>query len=150
MAYRHTQFGYLAPIVLFGFAVLMVVIGTLADDSAATLITIGLVFLLVGALIVNFNRLTAVVDAGTVSACFGWGWPRRSVAAADIEAVRHVRNRWYHGWGIRKVARGWLYNVWGLDAIELELRNGRVFRIGTDEPDELASAVNREIRSRGH
>ena len=35
-----------------------------------------------------------------------------------MTAVREVRNRWIQGWGIRKISRGWMYNVWGLDAVE--------------------------------
>ncbi len=38
---------------------------------------------------------------------------------------------------------GWMYNNAGRDAIELSLRSGRVFRIGTDQPDELLEALRR-------
>ena len=141
MGYRHTQFGYVAPIVLVVFAVLMVVLGTVADDSAGFLAGIGAFFLVLGAVVVNFNRLTAIVEPDSVVAVFGWGWPRRRVFDADIVAVRRVRNRWWYGWGIRWIPNGWMYNVWGLDAVELELASGRVFRIGTDEPDELAESI---------
>jgi hypothetical protein len=34
-----------------------------------------------------------------------------------------------------------LYNVSGTDAVEIELRSGRRFRIGTDEPKVLAQAI---------
>ena len=49
------------------------------------------------------SRLTATVDGRSVTAAFGWGWPRRSIEVADIVAARRVRNSWWHGWGIRKV-----------------------------------------------
>ena len=86
-------------------------------------------------------RLTVVVDARTVTASFGWGWPRRTIDRAEIESAARVRNSWWHGWGIRKVSRGWMYNNAGRDAIELSLRSGRVFRIGTDQPAELLAAI---------
>jgi hypothetical protein len=35
-----------------------------------------------------------------------------------------------------------MYNVAGLDAVELVLASGKKFRIGTDQPDELRSAIN--------
>ena len=60
---------------------------------------------------------------------------------ADIVDARRVRNSWWHGWGIRKVQRGWMYNIAGYDAVELELRSGKVFRIGTDEPGALLAAI---------
>jgi hypothetical protein len=53
-----------------------------------------------------------------------------------------VRNRWYYGWGIRITPRGWLYNVSGLDAVELALKNGKCVRIGSDEPHALARAID--------
>lgn len=86
-------------------------------------------------------RLTVVVDAQAVTASFGWGWPRRCIDRSDIESAVQVRNSWWHGWGIRKVSRGWMYNNAGRDAIELSLRSGKVFRIGTDRPAELLAAV---------
>jgi hypothetical protein len=88
-------------------------------------------------------RLTVVVDARAVTASFGWGWPRRSIDRSEIETAVQVRNSWWHGWGIRKVSRGWMYNSAGRDAIELSLRSGRVFRIGTDQPAELLAAITR-------
>jgi hypothetical protein len=52
-----------------------------------------------------------------------------------------VRNKWWYGWGIRLTPHGWLFNVGGLDAVELELASGRKFRIGTDEPQGLLNAI---------
>ena len=60
---------------------------------------------------------------------------------ADVTAARKVRNHWYAGWGVRIIPRGRLYNVGGLDAVELEMDNGRVVRVGTDQPDALLAAV---------
>ncbi|MDY7014940.1 MAG: hypothetical protein SVX43_15355 [Cyanobacteriota bacterium] len=60
----------------------------------------------------------------------------------DTEAVA-VKNPWYYGWGIRLTPRGWLFNVSGLDAVEISLNSGRHFRIGTDRPRELERAIRR-------
>ena len=74
---------------------------------------------------------------------FGWGWPRRQVRFDEIEATAAVRNSWWYGWGLRKVPRGWMFNNAGRDAVELTLRSGSVFRIGTDQPDELLAVLER-------
>ena len=66
---------------------------------------------------------------------------KNTIDRSEIDSAAAVRNSWWHGWGIRKVSRGWMYNNAGRDAIELSLRSGRVFRIGTDQPDELLEAV---------
>jgi hypothetical protein len=88
-------------------------------------------------------RLTVTVDDGSIRASFGWGWPRRRIAVSDVVDADIVHNSWWYGWGIRKVPRGWMFNNAGRDAIELTLVSGRVFRIGTDQPDELLGAIAR-------
>lgn len=119
----------------------------LADgDPAGVWISVGVIVVLVAVGGV-FGRLDVEVDDRSVTAAFGWGWPRRRVALADIESATPVRNRWYHGWGIRKVAGGWMFNVAGLDSVELGLRSGGVFRIGSDEPDVLAAAIDAARRT---
>jgi len=62
-----------------------------------------------------------------------------------VTAVRQVRNHWYYGFGIRKVPNGWMYNVSGLDAVELHLTSGKVFRIGTDDVDQLFGVLSIQI-----
>jgi len=35
----------------------------------------------------------------------------------------------------------WIFNVSGFDAVELIMKNGKIYRIGTDEPIKLESAI---------
>jgi hypothetical protein len=35
----------------------------------------------------------------------------------------------------------WIYNVSGFDAVEIKLKNGKVYRIGTDEPKKLEQTI---------
>ena len=44
--------------------------------------------------------------------------------------------------GIRWWGHGWLYNVSGFKAVEIELASGKRLRIGTDEPERLAQAIS--------
>jgi hypothetical protein len=37
-----------------------------------------------------------------------------------------------------------MWNISGLDAVELDYLDGRKFRIGTDQPEELADAITRD------
>jgi len=141
MEYRHTQTGLTAVFVVLGFGILFVFLVAVAGDETAVLIATGLGLLAIAALVVAFNRLTVEVDSDRVRVAFGWGWPRRSIDLADMTGFSAVRNKWYYGWGIRKVPRGWMYNVWGLDAVEVDLASGKTFRIGTDEPADLVAAL---------
>lgn len=143
MEYQHTQTGYRAIILIGGLLFTVVVLVSASDDSEGAVFAVGALFLLLGLLGIVFGRLTVTVGSGSVRTAFGWGWPHRSVEIRNIAAIRPVRNQWYYGWGIRRIPRGWMYNVWGLDAVELELHSGGIFRIGTDQPEELLEALSR-------
>ena len=117
----------------------MVFIAAVVDTRVALVGGISVLF--IALLVTTFNRLTVTVGSGEVRSSFGWGWPRRVIALRDITGFQVVRNRWYYGWGIRWVPRGSMFNVWGLDAVELLLASGRRFRIGSDQPHDLAAAL---------
>ncbi len=95
-----------------------------------------------------FSTLTVDVIDTEVRLRFTFGAIRRGFPLDAIKDARPVRNAWYYGWGVRILPRGWLYNVSGLDAVELEMTDGRVHRIGTDQPAELARAI-RAARAEG-
>ena len=77
---------------------------------------------------------------------FGPGLWTYRLALDEIESVGVVRNHWSSGFGIRKASGFTLYNVSGLDAVELKLKSGEIRRIGTDDPQGLAAA----LRSAAH
>lgn len=92
-----------------------------------------------------FGRLTVEVEHSHLRASFGWGWPSKRLDFSTASAARIVRNRWWYGFGIRLIPHGWMWNVWGLDAVEFDLDTGKVLRIGTDQPHELLAAVTRTV-----
>ena len=55
---------------------------------------------------------------------------------------REVKDPWYYFLGIRYTPRGWLFAVSGSSAVELQLKSGKFFRIGTDEPERLIKALD--------
>lgn len=139
MEYRHTQMGKLALLVLAWGAAITAL--TAAGGGPGQAVRIGSISVALSAVAAVFSRLTVAVTAGTVRATFGWGWPRRTIAVDDIAGFRKVRNKWYYGWGVRRLPKGWMFNVWGLDAVEIDLRSGKTVRIGSDEPDDLVAAL---------
>ena len=140
--YRHTQLGWtlIVLVVAVVLAELTIVAfrsspGTLALALSGALVAVAAVMLTL------FSTLTVVVDDHAVRLWLGLGSLRREVMLADVSAARKVRNHWHAGWGVRIIPRGRLYNVGGLDAVELEMDNGRVVHVGTDQPDALLAAV---------
>jgi hypothetical protein len=142
--YRHTQVARPMIVLIGVFAAVMIAI--LAREGFPPVPT--LAFAAAVLLLANFASLTVTVDRERVACRFGLGPFGRKIALADVRGVREARNAWWYGWGIRITPHGWLYNVWGLGAIELELApRGRV-RIGSDEPDRLARAVRDALAAR--
>lgn len=143
MEYEHTQYGYtgiLTSVLMIGVTWFSLP-ETFAESTWGGIL---LVLFIVGmvALTFWFSRLAVTVADGDVTATFGLGRPHRVVPLSNVVGVRQVRNSWIQGWGVRKVSNGWMYNVWGLDAVELELDSDTVFRIGTDDSDQLHAAIS--------
>jgi len=88
-----------------------------------------------------FWGLTVEVNKDVVGLYFGLGIIRRNIRREDIAMVTLVRNRWWWGFGIRWTPHGWIWNIAGLDAVELTYHNGKMFRIGTDEPEALLEVL---------
>jgi hypothetical protein len=140
--YRHTQIGW-TLIVLVVAAVLaeFLIVALSATPGTLALALSGALVAVAAVLLTLFSTLTVVVDDRALRLWFGVGSLRREVMLADVTGSRKVRNHWYTGWGVRVTPGGRIYNVGGFDAVELELDNGRVVRVGTDEPDALLAAV---------
>jgi hypothetical protein len=98
----------------------------------------GVFLILVGAL---FSTLTIAIEDGMLRASFGPGLIKKQVRLADIASVRPIPVRWWYGWGIHVTPHGWLYNVSGWKAVEITLRNGDRFCLGTDQPGRLQEAI---------
>ena len=144
MSYRRTQIGWVVIAVVGVIAVFGVVKALEAPFPEG-------VFVLAVALVclAFFATLTVVADDDGVDVRFG---PipliRRSLPWSQIQSSHAVRNSWLRGFGIRWIRSGWMYNVSGLDAVELTLDNGRRFRIGTDDPAGLNSFLRRRLAAR--
>lgn len=139
--YKHTQtaasmIGVFALSTIGTFAALY-----FARLSVLAAVLAALLFALLG---FTFSALTVQVDEDGVAVWFGLGggcgWPKRRLPWDEIRSAERVRNSCIEGYGIRAVRNGWMFNVAGLDAVELGLRSGRVFRVGTDDPDALLAA----------
>lgn len=135
--YRHTQIGYL--ILAAVGAALVAVSSEGARSSGVPVFVMGVL----GLALVFFSTLTVVVSDAALDVFFGPGLIRRRINLRDVRDARVVRNPWYCGWGIRWIGRGWMWNVSGLRAVELEFGDGRRFRIGSDEPEALLAALRR-------
>ncbi|HEX7344525.1 MAG TPA: hypothetical protein VF398_09685 [bacterium] len=154
--YMHSQPGILMRVLIVGGIAVLLIIGTIILEAAtadgilqlpeqnALLSLMGGIFVMAFALLLVHN-LTASVDHEGVRISYGIGIINRRIRHQDISQCSPVKDPWWWGIGIRKIPGGWMWNVSGLSAVELKLKNGRVFRIGTDEPDRLAAAIRERL-----
>ena len=135
--YRHIQVGWAVIVAMDLSIVTIIVVMALTEFSWTPVI----VAFILGLATFLFASLTVEIDEEYLTARFGPGLVRKTIPLRLIVGYQAVRNHWYYGWGIRKVPGGWLYNVSGLDAVELRLQDGALFRIGTNDLPGLIEAI---------
>jgi hypothetical protein len=135
--YHHRQQGTFSLAVGLILALLSAVAGWQSGQWAAAIVPVVLV---ITAFL--FSSLTVSVNERELRWYFGPGLWTYKLPVDDIETVAVVRNQWWNGFGIRVRPGFRLYNVSGLDAVELRLNSGDVRRIGTDDPNGLYAALN--------
>lgn len=151
--YKHTQIGYFMLFVTSAVLALFVWLQMTARaeppsyDSGTNFFVTATMALILFTL-ASFATLTVVIDKQSLNIRFGWGIFRKKFPLTEIATASKTKNRWYYGWGMRVWfwPKMWIFNVSGFDAVELTLRNGRVYRIGTDEPEKLVAALKQATR----
>jgi hypothetical protein len=148
MGYQHTQNGYVILVALIGVSLLYVVILTQTGLNILVLFTMILILFFLA----SFGTLQVIVDENFLRIKFGYGIFRKKFPLHEIASAKRVRNRWYYGWGIRVWfwPYMWIYNVSGFNAVEIVMKNGKRYRIGTDQPEELEHAILQSINEDSH
>ena len=140
--YKHSQGGGLIVLTLGAFAVWL---GYLVYRSHQPGPLVPLTVLLLA--VVLFWRLTVEMDDEFIEVRFGPGVVRKKWRLSEIESCGPVRNRWWHGWGVRWIGKKtWLFNISGLDAVQLCMKDEKIFRIGTNEPRKLNELIQGKLR----
>lgn len=158
MKYKHTQIGKIfIAVLILSIIITMMSITTMdfqkyspdwmdaSNWDVYGIVIVSIVYLL----ILNMSTLSIAIDKESLRWHFGVGFPKKTIQLDTINTVKQVRNKWYYGFGIRKlVSGGWLYNVHGLDAIEVVTKQGKKVRLGTDDPKGLARALSMAVEKR--
>jgi hypothetical protein len=148
MKYKHTQIGYLmftvllAVIVLFAWVRIIASVESPSIDSGPNF-AVTAVMVLILFILASFVSLQVIIDGTYLRIKFGYGIYQKKFLLDDIVSAKVARNHWYYGWGIRLWLwpKMWIYNVSGFDAVEIKLKNGKTYRIGTDEPKKLEQTI---------
>lgn len=140
MRYQHTQFAYLIIVFMAIIVLPALLVASFSQPRESWPAAVVAVLLVLFAWL--FSSLKIEVNDENLVFWFGPGWWRKIIPLAEIVSCKVVRNSWWYGWGIHLTSRGWVYNVSGLQGVEITLTSGKTLRLGTDEPQALASAIN--------
>src|SRR3989344_5589304 len=153
-SYKQTQIGYLMLVItltvlaLFAWAYITARAEPPSYYSGTNFLITAIMVLILFTL-ASFTTLTTSIDKNCLRIKFGYGIFRKKFLLSEIVSAKQVKNHWYYGWGIRLWLwpKVWIYNISGFDAIEIIMKNGKVYRIGTDEPEKLETAIRQAIHS---
>ncbi len=153
MNYKHTQIGYLMLVVTLAVLMLFawVYIMTSAEPPSAdsgTNFAVTTIMTLILFILASFGSLQVIIDGEYLRIKFGYGIYQKKFSLNDVMSAKTAKNHWYYGWGIKGWLwpKMWIYNVSGFDAVEIKLKNGKTYRIGTDEPKKLEQAILHSIK----
>ena len=148
MLYKHTQIGFVM-IAGLGIAALVSIL--------EGWVLLAMVFGFAGVL---FSALTVSMDGESVRLWFGPGFIPKRFVLEDMESCQAVDLRvtpqrsWLGPrlfWGICACpGKYWIYNVSGFRAVELKMRSGMIYYIGTDQPEALEKVILDGLHTRRH
>lgn len=91
-------------------------------------------------------RLVTEVRPGELAVGMRGLWRERRIPLGEIKSAKTITYdpvRDYGGYGIRTTRRGTAYIAGGNRGVRLELAKGGTLLIGSERPEELASAIHR-------
>ncbi|KAF7785837.1 hypothetical protein PRUB_a0231 [Pseudoalteromonas rubra] len=142
MDYKHTQIGT-AILAVMGTSALVLAYSAIVKPADNA----NFAFLVVGVVAILFSSLTIKIGEGQIRWFFGPGFWRKSLDYTQIDSAIIIKTKWYNGLGICLLSTGWLYNVSGLDAVELKLKDGTTVSLGTNEPEKLLETIKKALES---
>ena len=146
MHYYNRQFGFTGPLILSVALVDLIWAAFAGPEIRMVLLPVGTIFLVLTAC---FWHLEVEVKADDLFVRFGplpFFRTRRSLTGASAQVGR---SDVLDGWGIHCVpGRSVIWNIHGFDCVEITLADGRRIRVGTNDPQGLADAVNQAGGSR--
>ncbi len=145
--YKHTSIGWI-PIgaIIFAIAGTLFIPYIIMGKIHPVFILIVFVIIVVCGFL--FPILTVTGDKeGLRVHCFP-GLVSKKFPFQDIESFRKVKKRYtQEEWVARGATRGkYLFYMAGLEGVELVMKNGKKYQIGSDEPEKLIEFIREKLK----
>lgn len=85
-------------------------------------------------ILASFVSFSVIVDEKYLRIKFGYGIYKKRFLLTNIESAKSIKNRWF--W-----PKMWIYSNAGFEAVEIKLKNGKTYKIGTNEPKKLVETI---------
>ena len=142
--YKHTQTGKLLVSVVGITALVTGLAGIFALEYLELAPAI-ILFSISGILLIClmlFSTLTISVSDNLVVVRYGIGLIQKRFHIDEIESWQTIAYKGGHGFGPRLTSEGWFFNVANSGAVRFDLRNGKTFFAGTNEPEKLSKYLS--------
>ena len=138
IVYQRTQYTRSAVLAtFFGILLLVLVVGFLDPATALPLPGLVATFVVVSVVFLGYRSLMVTVTPSEVRLAYALGWPNKTIERSRIVAAEPLRIPWWYGGGVRRTPKGWMWNIWGLQTVQITFSDGKRFLIGTDDPEGL-------------
>lgn len=142
--YSHTQVGYVMLVLpalgMFCATFWMVYLG-FSWIGFFTLVVLDVSLIL-------FSTLTVEIGEGVLDVKIGAGILHKKFNLSDVRDCFIPSSLFHPSIGERLMPEGWLYNLSGTHAVELKMKNGKYYRIGTDAPSVLAEQIRASLTAK--
>ncbi|WP_404338718.1 hypothetical protein [Pseudoalteromonas mariniglutinosa] len=139
--YQHKQYALFIFIILVWIGAFVALAWNLMGADVPLMVFTGILILVA----FLFHGLTIRVTDSEISWAFGPGVFGQTLKLADISDVTAVSNSFRHGIGLRITHDGWVYTVSGFSAVQLTMRDGTYYRLGTNDQAALLAALNAKL-----
>ena len=139
--YKHTQYGILMFVVFLVTGILIAVVASaiIAEGRILSAILMICVYLIGLAMFYSF---TVEISEEKLKFWFGIGVVRKTYALSEVQSTKEIKNPWYYFWGVKSIPGGWYYAIAPGPAVEIELKNGKIIQLGTNQPEMLKQAID--------
>ena len=121
-----------------GILIAVVSVRLLTENQNPSVILMIVIYLIGLAM---FYSLTVELSAEKLKFWFGIGVVRKTIKLSEIQSTKVVENPWYYFWGIKSIPGGWFYAIAPGPAVEIELSDGKIIQLGTNQPRKLNQAI---------
>jgi hypothetical protein len=148
VTYWHRQTAPLC-LILYLLAVVFFAVGYGVRGAPAVSVVLSLAGLAILVLAASFHHLTVADEGEALAIRFGPLPLFRT--AIRYDDIRRIEIGGAASVGIHLSLRdGWIWNLWGRDTIVFHLRNGTIFRLGSDDCENLAGFIETRIEEDDH